>query len=280
MGRSVRESAAEQAGESSSSPSTLLLALEVPRAAGEFWAFLASAPWLGLAPRGDGQPVLVLPGFMASDESTFALRAYLESIGYEVQGWQLGRNMGPTKQVMDGMLRLVEELAAVHEEPVSVVGWSLGGVYARELAHQRAELVRQVITLGSPFRLSSRRQSSIYRLYEQQSHRHDRRYGKLPALERVAQPPPVPSTAIYTRTDGVVSWETCIDTYGPKRENIEVLSSHCGLGLNPAALWAVADRLAPREGAWKRFKPPLWLRPMYPAPEYASDEQAAEAAAA
>jgi pimeloyl-ACP methyl ester carboxylesterase len=277
MAEKVKEPAGPDAAERGS-PSALLLALEVPRAAGEFWAFLASAPWLGLAPRGEGQPVLVLPGFMTTDESTFALRAYLEGIGYEVQGWQLGRNMGPTKHVIDGMFRLVEELAAIHDQPVSVVGWSLGGVYARQLAHERAELVRQVITLGSPFRLSDRAQSTIYRLYESQSHRHDPRYAKLPAFEQVAQPLPVPSTAIYSRTDGVVSWETCIDTYGAERENVEVLSSHCGLGLNPAALWVVADRLAQPEGAWRPFRPPLWLRPAYPTPEYALEEGEAAAA--
>lgn len=267
MARSVQTSGHGEGREGA--PSTLLLALEAPRAASEFWAFLAAAPWLGLAPRGEGQPVIVLPGFMASDESTFALRAYLGGLGYEVQGWQLGRNLGPTKKVMNGMHDLLVEVAALHEQPVSIVGWSLGGVYARELAHREPDLVRQVIMLGSPFRLADPRQSSIYRLYETQAHRHDPGIGRLPAFERLAQPAPVPSTSIYTRTDGVVAWETCVDTRGPLRENIAVVGSHCGLGFNPAALWAVADRLAQPEGRWRAFKPPLWLRPAYPAPDYA-----------
>lgn len=255
-----------------------MLALELPRAAVEFWTFLAAAPWLERAPRGSGEPAIVLPGFLGSDESTFALRAYVNRLGYEVQGWQLGRNLGPTKRCMTGMHDLLVETASLHQRPVSVIGWSLGGVYARELAHLEPELVRQVITLGSPFRLSDARQSRVYRLYERRSHLHDADYRKLPAFQRVSEPVPVPSSAIYTRTDGVVPWRTCIDTYGPTRENIEVLGSHAGLGVNPTSLWALADRLALPESRWRPFKPPRWLRPAYPAAHYPAEQDERRAA--
>jgi pimeloyl-ACP methyl ester carboxylesterase len=276
MGRSKREPVGLPDGDS---PSTLLLALEGPRAASEFLAFLATAPLLGLAPRGEGHPVLVLPGFMTGDEATFALRAYLEGLGYDVYGWQLGRNIGPTRKAMHGMYDLLEEVAAVFDEPVSIVGWSLGGIYARELARQRAELVRQVIMLASPFRLSDGRQTRVYRLYEQYAHLHDESYPKLPAFEALSEPLGVPCTSVYSRTDGVVHWETCLETAGPFRENIEVVGSHCGLGHNPAALYAVADRLAQPAEEWRPFTPPRGLVGAYPEPAYSSwgapDERAA-----
>jgi pimeloyl-ACP methyl ester carboxylesterase len=272
------------AAANASAPARLLLALELPRATTEFWALLAAAPWLGRAPKRGGEPVIVLPGFMASDASTLTLRTYLGGLGYEVQGWQLGRNLGPTTRCMSGMHDLLVETASLHEQPVSVIGWSLGGVYARELAHREPELVRQVITLGSPFAMSDTRQSTVSRLYERQSHLHDAQYQTPPALQQVSQPLAVPSAAIYTRTDGVVAWQTCIETSGPCRENVEVLGSHAGLGLNPAVLWAVADRLGLPQGEWRPFAPPRWLRPLFPPPAYADDldhdDESSEALAA
>ncbi len=261
-------------------PSALMLALEGPRALTEFFGFLAAAPWLGLAPRGEGHPVLVLPGFMASDESTFALRAYLAGLGYDVHGWELGTNIGPTKDAIEGMYDVLDELYGIYDEPVSVVGWSLGGIYARELAHRDPDAVRQVIMLGSPFRLADPRQTKIYRLYERYSHLHDKDHPTLPAFSQIAAPLRVPCTSIYSRTDGVVAWQTCLESRGPQRENIEVAGSHCGLGHNPAAMYAVADRLALPDGHWRRFTAPRFLAGAYPRAEYATENQTAVVAAA
>ncbi len=132
-------------------PSKTLLFLE-GRALHELGAFMLLRPWLAAAPRGDGHPVLVLPGLLASDLSTRPLRSFLNAQGYAAHGWKQGRNLGLRAGIEDGMLERVEEL---HERyghrKISVVGWSLGGIYARQLAKRAPEKVRSVISLGSPF---------------------------------------------------------------------------------------------------------------------------------
>lgn len=220
------------------------------------------APWLARAPRGDGHPVLVLPGLLAGDVSTTVLRGFLLGLGYQTHGWGLGRNVGPTAEVVAGLPSALEQLALRVGAPVSVIGWSLGGIYARELARRRPELVRQVITLGSPFAIRDRRQSRASKTFDRHAHEHaehfDIRAGQLRA------PVPVPSTAVYSRRDGIVDWRGCIDPPGPRRQNIEVRCSHLGFGHDAATLWVVADRLALPAGAWTRFTPPRMLRLLYP----------------
>lgn len=232
----------------------------------EFFAFLASSPWFTCLPRGDGHPVLVLPGFIGTDESTEPLRWVLRALGYEAHGWDLGRNVGPTDFVLDGMEARLEILHRQYGQPVSLVGWSLGGIYARELARDNPRAVRQVVTLGSPFRMRRDDRSSIQHLAErfEPAWRPDalRR-----ALAESEKPPlPVPSTAVYSRSDGVVSWELCVDDAFGHHENVEIYGSHTGLGFNPAAVYVITDRLAvPAEG-WKPFQAPLALRCWYPRP--------------
>src|ERR1700746_201697 len=131
-------------------PSRLLLALE-PRAIWELQAFLAAYPLLQRAPRGDGHPVLVLPGLAASDVSTRPLRTYLRAQGYSAHGWKQGSNHGPRAGVEATIDARLAELAQRHSRKVSLIGWSLGGVFAREAARRSSDLVRQVITLGRPF---------------------------------------------------------------------------------------------------------------------------------
>ena len=233
-------------------PSRLLLAAEW-RALPELGSFMAALPTLyATAPRGDGQPILVLPGFTTTDGSTVSLRRFLKALGYPVSGWELGRNWGPVRGVEDGMKKKLAELAEEHGRKVSIVGWSLGGVYARQLAKMMPDHVRQVISLGSPFN-GDPRATNAWKLYQYASgHRvedRDRHMGGA-----ISAPAPVPSTAIYSRTDGVCAWRTCIETPGRFRENIEVYGSHCGLGHNPAAVYAIADRLAQPEGEWKPFE--------------------------
>jgi pimeloyl-ACP methyl ester carboxylesterase len=133
-------------------PSRALLFTEPTRAAVEFGAFLAAAPLLRRAPHGDGHSVLVLPGFLADDRSTLVLRNTLGSLGYHTYGWGLGRNVGPTAEILEGMRTLLTRLADSSGAPVSIVGWSLGGMFARGLGHELPQHIRQIVTLGSPFR--------------------------------------------------------------------------------------------------------------------------------
>ena len=238
-----------------------LLLLE-GRALLEFAACLPAAPFLLRAPMGDGHPVLVLPGLMASDFSTRTLRAFLRGRGYATHGWKLGHNVGPRPEVATGLVERLRDLRARHGRRVSLVGWSLGGIYARELARRFPEDVRFVITLGSPFR--DVEATSVPRFF-----RHLAAERPLPDVDarraRLADPLPVPSTAIYSRTDAIVHWESCCDTTGPQTESLEVASSHLGMGHNPVVLLTIADRLAQSEGAWKPFVVPVgWPWPLVP----------------
>lgn len=244
-------------------PSPWLLQAEPIRAATEFAGFMATAPLLQTVPPGDAHPVLVLPGFMAGDVSTLVLRTYLAGLGYPVQGWRLGRNTGPSQQILDGMDDGLRDLADAHGRPVSLVGWSLGGIYARELARRHPDRVRQVITLASPFGLADTRPDRSSRLFDTYSHMRVAP-ADLPRADDVRAPLAMPSTAVYSRSDGVVAWQTCVATPGRQSENVEVCASHCGMGHHPAAMYVIADRLAQPEDAWTPFRPPALLRGLYP----------------
>lgn len=222
----------------------------------------AAAPWLARAPRGDGHPVLVLPGLLATDSSTAFLRRYLHGLGHEVHRWRLGRNLGPTRRVLDGLQQSVTVLSERAGQPISLVGWSLGGIFARELGRRHPELVRRVVTLGSPFALTDPRQTRADGAYRRQSRRHDP--ARALDFEALRQPIPVPSTALFSRRDGIAAWPACIGVESEQHENIEVRCPHLGFGTDPATLWAVADRLAQPAGVQQTFRPPRWLTPLYP----------------
>jgi pimeloyl-ACP methyl ester carboxylesterase len=246
-------------------PSLALLVTEPARSAAELATLQLARPWLSLAPRGDGHGVLVLPGLMADDTSTGPLRGYLRRLGYYTRGWRLGRNLGPTEDVVAGLPRALAALAERTGGPVSLVGWSLGGIYARELARDHPDLVRQVITLGSPFALVDPRQSRADRTFHKRGHLHVAP-GRLPSRARMRQPIPVPSTAVYSRLDGIVSWRACVEPTSLSHQNVAVRCSHLGFGVDPATLWVTADRLAQPEPCRQPFQPPLWLRALYPMP--------------
>jgi pimeloyl-ACP methyl ester carboxylesterase len=231
-------------------------------------ALAASLPLLRAAPRGEPHPVLVLPGLLASDLSTKTLRGWLGRLGYPVVGWALGRNRGPTKEVNDELPRLIARLAAEHGAPVSIIGWSLGGIFARRLARRTPRQVRQVISLGSPFGQAGRRLDGnpAGRVYQRYSPLHAVGGTSAPGAS-LARPLPVPSTSVYSRWDGVVDWRACRQQPGPISENVAVRSSHLGMGHDPAVLWVVADRLAQPGDQWRPFERPtrFGLGALFPA---------------
>jgi pimeloyl-ACP methyl ester carboxylesterase len=157
----------------------------------------------------------------------------------------------------------LRELSDRSGAPVSLVGWSLGGIFARELARSHPDLARQVITLGSPFRLADPHDSRANSAFQRYARLHEDA-SVLPTRDVLGRPIPVPSTAIYSRLDGIVPWEACTEVPGPRRESVAVYSSHLGFGHNPAALWVVADRLAQRAGEWRRFRAPAVARRLFP----------------
>jgi pimeloyl-ACP methyl ester carboxylesterase len=165
--------------------------------------------------------------------------------------------------VLDGLPRALAALAERGGGPVSVIGWSLGGIYARELARQRPADIRQIIMLGSPFALTDSRQSRADRVYRRRRHLHADD-GRLPSPGQVGQPVGVPSTAVYSRRDGIVSWQACIEPETTMHHNVEVRCSHLGFGVDPATLWLIADRLALPVDSWRPFRPPPLLRRLYP----------------
>ncbi|NVN84511.1 MAG: alpha/beta hydrolase [Rhodopseudomonas sp.] len=244
-------------------PSKALMFLE-GRALHEFGAFLGALPLLSLAPKGDGHPVLVLPGLVASDSSTKPLRSFLKSRGYAVSGWGQGRNLGLRAGVRDGMVELLRELSDSHGRKVSLVGWSLGGLYARQLAKLMPDRVRSVITLGSPF-AGPPKATNAWRVYEMASG-HSAEHAEPHFGGALAETPPVPTTAIFSRTDGICAWQGCMETPSAMSENIEVESSHCGMGHHPAVVYAVAERLAQPEGEWAPFDRAGWRSMVYPNP--------------
>ena len=232
-------------------PSAWLMAMEV-RAIWEFSALLPAWPLLNRAPRGDNHPVVVFPGLSANDISTAPLRRYLQLLNYSACGWDQGFNFGPRPGVLEEAKNQVLRTFASTGRKVSLIGWSLGGIYARELAKELPEMVRGVITLGTPF-AGSHKSTNAWRLYELASGRSVTRET---ASYDLPVAPPVPTTSIFSRTDGVVAWQGSIQSPSPQNphtENIEVVASHVGLGFNPSAWWAVADRLAQPEGEWQPF---------------------------
>jgi pimeloyl-ACP methyl ester carboxylesterase len=260
--RGARSGAGDSAG-ATAGPSAGLFLTDPVRGLAGLAALPLAAPWLATAPRGDGHGVLVLPGLLATDTSTVPLRRFLGWLGYDVRGWDLGRNRGPTEAVLAGMPGALLAHAWRTGGPVSLVGWSLGGIYARELARRHPAQVRQVITLGSPFALTDSGQSHVHGLYQRFSPLHAPD-AQLPTREQRARPVDVPSTAVYSRLDGIVAWQACVEPETALHQNVEVRCSHLAFGVDSATLWLIADRLAVPPGRYRPFRPPPLLRVLYP----------------
>jgi hypothetical protein len=214
-----------------SAPPSWLFVTDPARAMAEFGLLVATLPLRQLLPIGDEHPVLVLPGLLADDDSTWTLRRMLRDLGYRVHGWRLGRNLGPTAATVTGLQNRLLDLRSRYDSELSVIGWSLGGIFARRAFDRYAHL--HVVPKDLP-------------------------------LESGLKALPVPATSIYSRYDGIVAWQACLDVPSARAENIAVVGSHLGFGHHPAVIWAVADRLAQPPGEWAPFRPPAALRPLYP----------------
>jgi triacylglycerol lipase len=219
-------------------PSKLLWALEVPRGAWGLASLAGARATLAQAPRGDGRAVLLLPGLFNGDASGVFLRRYLRGLGYRAEGWRLGRNLGARTIGPDGA-RLFARIRALHDEtgaPVTLVGVSLGGIMARFAAHRMPGMVREVVTISSPF-AGDPRATNVWRAFELLTgERVDAPHVRAQSA-LVAKPLPVPSTAIWSRSDGLVNGMICHDAAS---RAIEVRSSHIGVQVRPAVMLAVA----------------------------------------
>jgi pimeloyl-ACP methyl ester carboxylesterase len=240
-------------------PSRALLALE-GRGLLDIPALLAVAPFLATAPRGQRHGVIVLPGLGADDRSTVAIRRFLASLGYDVHGWNRGRNIRRAAADLPAIIQQVARLRSATALPVSLVGWSRGGIMAREVARQIPADVRMVITLGSPFAApTASNVGTLWRLLT-----GEKAAPRPEWMRALARPIPVPATSIYTRSDGVVAWKACLEPEGMQSENVEVRTTHLGLGFHPPALWVIADRLAQPFGTWLPFRPGPLVAPFFP----------------
>ncbi|MEG3176349.1 alpha/beta hydrolase [Sphingomonas sp. RB3P16] len=227
-------------------PSKLLLALEVPRGAWGLASLLGARATLAQGPRGDGRPVLLLPGLFNSDVSGVFLRRYLRTLGYRAAGWGLGRNLGVRTIGVEGE-RLHATIQALYDETgerVTLVGVSLGGIMARYAAHRWPELVREVVTISSPF-AGSPRATNVWRAFELLTGDRIDAPRVIAQGALVASALPVPATAIWSRSDGLVNGMIC---HGPGERAVEVRSSHVGVQVRPAVLLALAHVLGGTDG--------------------------------
>ena len=197
----------------SRAPGALLMLLE-GRAPMELFSLVAAWPWMRRLPRGDGHPVLVFPGMGANDATTVPLRHFLRELGYATHAWGQGLNFGPRPGVLEKAADDIRSLADKHGGPVSLLGWSLGGIYARELAKRHPDLARCVITLGTPF-TGHPKATNAWRIYELLT---GSKVGNGDVMAQIRGAPPVPTTSIYSRSDGIVSWRCSLNEPSPLAE--------------------------------------------------------------
>lgn len=236
-------------------PPSLYLALtEAPRTLLEYQFGSANACLLGNSPRGDGHRVIVIPGFLGTDALNERLVRFLCKLGYNATGWEMGRNLGPNRSPIETLSHSVADIADT-EGVVSLIGHSLGGIYARELARRMPNKVRQVFTLGSPFGDGHEEGTWASGLFKRLNPESETSTELTLLKKHMANAPPVPTTAIYSKGDGVVNWRTSVQENGHEQaQNIQVLGSHCGLTLNTAVWYLLAERLPLKKEAWVPFK--------------------------
>jgi pimeloyl-ACP methyl ester carboxylesterase len=246
-------------------PSYLLTALEAPRVIYEKSMLCIQRPWINRLPKNsDGHPVMVIPGFASNDADNQPLIDFINQQGYNAAGWERGRNFGHGLLDTDILVNRIKELYQLNQQRVTLIGHSLGGVYAREIAKLCPDEVRQVITLGSPFgggRNTASRANILYKLLSPHSGADDD--------EKWAEAPTVPTTAIYSRTDGILNWRIALQKNGHQAtENIEVYGSHSGMTVHPAIWYIINDRLGQDESNWQAFKVKGFIKWAFPKPAW------------
>lgn len=225
---------------------------EASRALSEMGALAFFLPLLDQLPKGDGHGVFVIPGFGASDRSTYFLRNFLKAKGYQTSGWELGKNLGlDNVQGMNSLLDSFLDFQQPLNAPVSIIGWSLGGVHGRRIAKRLPALTRQVICLGSPIHAFPDHNQG-WQVYEKVNGRVMNNE-TVAGLTDISLPPSIPCTSIYSKSDGVVPWQIAKEMDSEHTDNIEVCGSHIGLGVNPAVFYLISDRLAQPAKQWQQF---------------------------
>ena len=241
-------------------PAAGLALTEAHRAALEYGSLMLSRGWLSLMPRGDGHGVVLLPGFLGDDGYNAPLGRYLDKLGYCSSGWMQGRNLGPREGILESTVEHIVGHAEKTGGKVTLIGHSLGGIYARELAKEVPDQVRQVISLGSPFGHGRDTGSYPRRLFSALNPDEQVQIDQ----HQLAEPPPVPTTAVFSKGDGVCNWRTCYQQGKHEQaQNVQVWGSHCGLTINPMVWFLLADRLAQAEDDWKPFRSSQWARLFY-----------------
>jgi pimeloyl-ACP methyl ester carboxylesterase len=208
--------------------------IELPR-------LLLRFPELACQPRGNGQPVLILPGYGSGDVSTALLKGYLRLLGYRARGWGLGRNNGNAVELLPRILKRLASLSRSSNRKVHLIGWSFGGYLARELARERADLIGHVVTLGTPV-VGGPKYTVFAKRFQNQGIDLDALAAAIEVRNKTSMCTPV--IAIYSRRDGVVAWKACIDNNGTNVEHIEVRTTHFGFGFSPDVYKIIAQRLA------------------------------------
>ena len=243
-------------------PSKWKLISEPARAALDLGKYLRHQQLLNEVNEGDGHPVMVLPGFLTNDYSTCILRNFIAKCGYASEPWKMGLNLGQYEDPKIFYTR-IKDIRDRFKQKISLVGWSLGGVYAREIARHFPQYIRQVITLGSPF-AGIQDSNNVAWIYELLSGKTVAEINR-EAIKDIMDPPPVPSTALYSKNDGVVSWQHCCEQKTDElTQNIEVKSSHWGMGHSIPVLYCIADRLSQDVDNWKLFSPEADKKGWYP----------------
>jgi len=252
-------------------PNRVLQLADIPRAGLEMSLFPWTLPCLLSARKGDGSPVMMIPGFMGDESSFNIMKRYLNHLGYRAFTWGQGRNLGFRRGRLYRTITRIEELQQQFDQPVNLIGQSLGGIFAREIAKRRPDLIQQVITLGSPFGDPNGTTSTATKLYKTinpdvpESHLSEE---EITMIDKFVEAPPVPQTAIYSRSDGHTHWTGCVQLKAKDApaENIEVYGSHIGMSWNGLILYVIADRLALQKGHWKPFNRSGWRSMYFPRP--------------
>ncbi len=243
--------------EPSTPPPLWLTSLELGRCATEALSMSLYRAKILQDVQGDGHPVIVFPGLFASDRSTGPLRRLLNDAGYHSYGWGHGTNLGPSRaeDLESDIGELIDRIYLESgKRSVSLIGWSLGGLYARLAAHLMPEKINQVITLGSPIN-GSPQLTNAWRLYELVSDMDIDASDNEEKLATISKPLPVPSTSIYSKSDSIVAWQISLAAQGPDQQNIHIPASHIGMAFSPLVVQVILNRLQTPVHACKPFEP-------------------------